>query len=159
MILLVLTEAELIFFIVASMVLGSGLVIKTILIAHWCFSCHWILTIQVLCVIYRYLYSAYTSGPSLFIMLHCQWVGWGYVRNWRRTQLRSLSQTVQRDVPYHMISCSAIKAKESFPGDWLGISQLLEKDCFCITFFSLGSFFFFFFSFNPFPIKLSLSQS
>jgi len=33
-----------------------------------------------------------------------------WTRSWEGTQLRQLTPTDQRDIPYHMITCSAIKA-------------------------------------------------
>jgi len=57
------------------------------------------------------LSSAYTES-RLFLLLTSphQRVGWGCTRNWEATQLGQLTPTDQRDVPYHMMSCSAYKA-------------------------------------------------
>jgi len=38
-----------------------------------------------------------------------QWVGWGCTKSWERTQPRQLTSTDQRDVPRHVMSCSACK--------------------------------------------------
>jgi len=38
-------------------------------------------------------------------------VGWEWARGWEGTQLGQLMQTDQRDISYHMMSCSAIKAE------------------------------------------------
>ena len=58
------------------------------------------------------LSSAYTeSRPFLLLTPPHQRVGWGCT-SWEGTQLGQLTPTDQRDIPYHMMSCSAYKAGE-----------------------------------------------
>lgn len=42
-------------------------------------------------------------------MLHCQQVGWGYTRNCEGTESGQLTPTGPKNIPCHMMSCSAIK--------------------------------------------------
>ena len=58
------------------------------------------------------LSSAYTQSRSCLLLTppH-QWVGWGCTRSWEGTQPGQLTPTDQRDIPYHMTSCSAYKAR------------------------------------------------
>ena len=57
------------------------------------------------------LSRAYTqSRPFLLLTPPHQRAGWGCTRNWEGTQSGQLSPTDQRDIPYHMTSCSAYKA-------------------------------------------------
>lgn len=51
------------------------------------------------------------SRPSLFPILWPQRVGWGWARSWERTQPWQLTWSGERDVPYHMVVCSATKLK------------------------------------------------
>ena len=57
------------------------------------------------------LSSAHTeSRPFLLLTPPHQRVGWGCTRSWEGTWLGQLTPTVQRDIPYHMVSCSAYTA-------------------------------------------------
>ena len=57
-----------------------------------------------------WLSSAYTeSRPFLPLTPPHQRVGSGSTRSWERTQLGQLTPTDQRDIPYHMTSCSVYK--------------------------------------------------
>jgi len=38
-------------------------------------------------------------------------IGWGWARDWEGTETEQLTPTDQRDIPYRMMSRSAIKAK------------------------------------------------
>ena len=44
----------------------------------------------------------------LFLTPPHQQAGWGCTRSWEGVQLRQLTPTDQRDIPYHMMSCSAV---------------------------------------------------
>ena len=94
LVVLLLAETELIFFIGASMELCFGFVLKTVLIIQACFC---------------YCSAVLTQSQGLFCFSH-QRVGWGCTRSWEGTQLGQLTPTDQRDIPYHMTSCSAYKA-------------------------------------------------
>ena len=55
--------------------------------------------------------SAHTEPRTFqFLVLPCQQGGWGYTRSWEGTQPGQLTQVGQRDIPYHMASCSAMTA-------------------------------------------------
>ena len=58
------------------------------------------------------LSSAYTESRRLLLLTppH-QRVGWEGTRSWERTQLGQLTATDQRDIPHHMTSCLAYKAR------------------------------------------------
>ena len=57
------------------------------------------------------LSSAYTEArPFLLLTPPHQRLGWGYTRSWEATQLGQRTPTDQRDIPYHMTSCSAYRA-------------------------------------------------
>jgi len=59
------------------------------------------------------LSSAYTtSRPLLLLTPPCHCVGWRCTRSWEGTQSGQPTPTDQRDVPYHVTSCSAIKPEE-----------------------------------------------
>jgi len=94
--LLDLAGIELIFFTVASMGLCFGFVPKSV---------------DNTGMFLLLLSSSYTASRPLLLLppLH-QRVGWGYTRNWEGTQLRQLTPNDQRDIPYHMVLCSAYKA-------------------------------------------------
>ena len=57
------------------------------------------------------------SRLSLFPALSHQQVHWGCPRSWEGTQLGQLTPTDQRDIPYHMTSCSAIKVTRKERGE------------------------------------------
>ena len=90
----------LIFFTVASMWLCFGFVLETVLIIQSLF-CYMVLLL---------LSSAYTE-PRPFPLLAppCQRDGWECTRSWEGTQTGQVTQTDQRDIPYHMMSCSVYK--------------------------------------------------
>ena len=93
---LVLAGIELIFFIVASVGLRFGFVLETALVIQACFHyCRAVLR---------------ESGPFLLLTPPHQQVGWGCTRSWEGTQLGQLTPTAQRDIPDHMMPCSAYKA-------------------------------------------------
>ena len=52
------------------------------------------------------------SGPFLLLTPPHQRGGWGCARSWEGTQLGRLTPADQRDVPYHMMSCSIYKLGE-----------------------------------------------
>lgn len=67
----------------------------------------------------------------------------------------------QRDVPYHTMSCSAIKLQGKLPCTAAAQGLLVASDCFCTAYISLllgGFFAFFSLCFFPSLNKLSLSQ-
>lgn len=73
-----------------------------------------------------------------------QHVGWGYTRSWEGTKVGQLTPSDQRR---DVLECHAQKHGRwgSFLGlsllkDWLGISQLVVRNCFCITCFFLVCF-------------------
>ena len=85
---------ELTFFIVATMGLCVGFMLKSVLIMKRAM-----------------LSSAYTEPrPLLLLIPPHQPVGWGCTRSWEGTQLGQLTPTDQRDIPYHITSFSAYKA-------------------------------------------------
>jgi len=56
------------------------------------------------------LSSAYTeSRPLLLLTLPHRQAGWGCTRTWEGTEPGQLTPKDQRDIPYHMMSCPAIK--------------------------------------------------
>lgn len=68
---------------------------------------------------------------------------WRCTRSWEGTQLRQLAQSGQRDIPYHMMPCSAIKLGEKFEFSRaaiaqgpVGIGQLMVSSCIMQIFFS-----------------------
>ena len=82
---------------------------------------------------------------------------WRCTRSWEGTQLRQLAQSGQRDIPYHMMPCSAIKLGEKFEFSRaaiaqgpVGIGQLMVSSCIMQIFFS---------SLICFTSKLPLPQS
>lgn len=55
--------------------------------------------------------SACTEAKAfVFLVLHCQHGAGGCTRSWEGTKPAQLTRTDQRDVLYHMVSCSALKA-------------------------------------------------
>ena len=115
---LVLAWIELIFFIVASMRLCFGFVLETVLIIQGCFRYCWAVLTQ--------------SRPFLLLTPPHQRVGWGCTRSWEGTQLGRLTPTDQRDIPYHMMSCSAYKAgrRRRKGGDTFGVMAfVLPSNC------------------------------
>lgn len=44
----------------------------------------------------------------------------GWTRSWEETQLKYLIPTAQRDIPYHMASCSAFNAEEEEEQEGIG---------------------------------------
>ena len=79
---------ELIFFLVAGTVLCFGFRMRIMLITHRCFSCCW----AVLTLVKDF--SASHALPA---------------RSWEGAQPGQLTQTGQRDIPYHVTSCSVYK--------------------------------------------------
>lgn len=78
---------------------------------------------------YYYILVAAEWCKSLLYFLFC-WVGWGCTGGWEGTQLGQLIPTDQKDIPYCLISCSAIKlpgflSKDSLPR-WSGHCSAYE---------------------------------
>lgn len=71
------------------------------------------------------------SRLSLFLTFSpSQWVGWEWARSWKGIQPGKLTWTDQRDVPYHITSCSVVKIvgrvfwrKQPLLRDWMGIRR------------------------------------
>ena len=95
-IVLVLAGIELIFFMVASMGLCFGFVLKTVLIIQGYFS------YSEQCLHRVKVFSASHPTPPARRL--------GGTRSWEGTQLGQLTPTDQRDISDHMVLCSAIKA-------------------------------------------------
>ena len=134
---LCLTGMELIFFIVACMVLCFGFV--TSLGNRLMF----LLLLNSACIVSRH-------SPLLTLPPHQ--VGWWWTKVWEGTQLRHLSQTDQSDAdtPYHTVSCAAIKLEGDFPG--VAIAQDLDgHSSACDNGLLLRHFFFFVSGFVLFP--------
>jgi len=70
------------------------------------------------------------SRPFLLLTPPCQWIGWGYTRSWDGTQLGQLTQTGQRNIPYHMTSCSGVTSwsKEEQEGKITGMSFVFPSN-------------------------------
>lgn len=83
---------ELIFFLVALVALWFELMMKAAMVIHPWLSC----------------YRAVLTASSPFQLL-CQWGSWGYTRSWKGPQPGQLTQSDQRDVTFHIVSCSTIK--------------------------------------------------
>jgi len=88
------------------------------------------------------------------------------------TQLGHLTPTGQRDVPYHMTSCSAYKLGELarvqplLLGDRMGIVHLMVSNCICAsrTLYISHYYYYYYYYYHRhlflcFPIQLYLSQS
>jgi len=80
--------------------------------------------------------SAYTESRTfLLLVLPWKWGGAGGAkRAERRPKQNSCSVAGRRDIPYHTVSCRAIKLGElagGLPllGDWLGIAWWLVSNC------------------------------
>lgn len=81
---------------------------------------------------------------QLFILPWLQGI-WGCTRRWEERELKQYIQTGQRNAPYQMSSCSAIKAGEktaAVPQGLTGIGQLVLNNCsehhlvfFCFVFY------------------------
>jgi len=104
------------------------------------------------------------SRPCLPLTLPCQRVGWGCMRSWEGTQLRQLTPTDPRDVPYRVTSCSVIKTgwgrkfagtavAQGLAGHWLAGGEQLRLIRMFSSLVFLGVFFVFFPS-PSFHIKL-----
>lgn len=92
-----LAGMDLTFLLADSMVLYFGFATKTMLVTHQCF-------------VYYYMVLVQCQGFPFFPLCPTpQWVGWDQARNWKRTQTGQLTQIDQRDIPCHVMSCSAIK--------------------------------------------------
>jgi len=82
------------------------------------------------------LSSAYTkSGTFQLVILPCQQGDWGCTGSWEGTQPGQLTPSGQRDIPYHIMSCSAyISGGEAGQGlllrNRLGTSRLAMSNCF-----------------------------
>ena len=138
LVILVWTGTELVFFEVACVGLCFGFMVERVLITKACLL----------------LSSACTASRPFFLTPPHQRVGWGCTRSWEGTQLGQLTPTDQKDVPYHMMSHSAIKTggrtkkggmfrvmalrmmKPCFPGDgqmpacqWEVVTELLILLC------------------------------
>jgi len=94
---LLFTGIELFFFVVASMGLRFEFVLKSVLIMQGCFSYCWAVVTQ-------------ESSPFLLLIPSPQRIGWWCKRSWEKTQLEQPTTAAQRDIPCHMISCSAYKS-------------------------------------------------
>lgn len=101
-IVLVSYGTELVFLIVAGMMLCSGFRRKTILITLWCFSCCSAVQSQGR---FSFLYCPVSKGD------------WRCIRRCRGTEPGQLAQIAQRDIPYYMTSCRTI-----ILGIWMGWS-------------------------------------
>jgi len=66
------------------------------------------------------------SRPFLHLRPPHQHVGRGCTRSCEGTQLGQLTSADQRDIPYHMVSCSAIKAGEEEG------RRDIQRDGFCL---------------------------
>ena len=86
---------ELIFFLVAGIVLCLGFSIRRMLITHWC--------LQLL------LSSVQTKSRIFQLLMPSQQEGWRGTRSWEGTQPGQLTQTGQRGIPYHVTSCPVYK--------------------------------------------------
>lgn len=69
-----------------------------------------------------------------------------WTTGWEGMEPEQLTWTDQRDIPYHVMSRSAIKLGRTLPrllllGDWLSIVWLVVNESFCITCFVLLIFF------------------
>lgn len=64
-------------------------------------------------LIFKLLQSSAYTKPRTFQLLTLPFpaMSWGCTRSWKRTQLGELTQTGQRSTPYHMASCSVIRAE------------------------------------------------
>ena len=64
-------------------------------------------------------------------MLPRQQVGCGWARNWEGIQLGQLTPTDQRDIPYRMTSCSAVKAwgKDEERGAFVVMAFVFSSHC------------------------------
>ena len=94
---------KLTFFVAACTVLGFASVAKTVLVTHQ----------QCL-----HSVKAFSCSP------HSKVSRLGMRRGWVGTQSIQLTQTDQRDIPYHMTLCSAIKAGITPPLSPLGLRCL-----------------------------------
>lgn len=101
-----LAGIKLTFFIISCMVLYFGFVMKTVLITHQSFNCHWAVLIQ-------------HQGLSWLL---CHQGGWGGCRrSWEVMPPGQLPLSDQRGVPYCMTLCSTINRGGRLPGLlWLG---------------------------------------
>lgn len=76
------------------------------------------------------------DADSSIYLLHQQL----WTTGWEGMQPEQLTRTDQRDIPCHVMSCSAIKPRGSLPGllrDWLSIVWLVVNESFCIPCFVL----------------------
>ena len=55
-------------------------------------------------------WAVLNQSQGLFCFSSHQWGGWGCTRGWEGTQPGQLTPTDQRDIPDHVVSCSAYKA-------------------------------------------------
>lgn len=92
---MVLAGIEQIFSEEASMMLGFGYWMKIVVTAV-------MLVVAVQCI--HIVKVFYISDIALPVR------SWGCTSCWKRTQPEQLNRTGQKDIPYHMASCSAIKA-------------------------------------------------
>ena len=67
------------------------------LITHWCF--------QLL------LSNVYTKSRIFQLLMPSQQEGWRGTRRWEGTQPGQLTQTGQRNIPYHVMSCPVYKLR------------------------------------------------
>ena len=80
------------------------------------------------------LSSAYIeSRPFLLLTPPHQWAGWRCTRRWEGTQPGQLTPADQRDIPYHMASCSAYKAggkrRRGWHSEWWRLSSQVTITC------------------------------
>ena len=89
---------ELTFFSVAGAGLCFGCGVRAMLMAHgW----GWLV-----------LGDVHTESRTSQVLRPCQGEGWGVTGNWEGTQPGQLTQTSQRDIPYHGTSCWVYKLGE-----------------------------------------------
>lgn len=67
------------------------------------------------------------SRPSLFLMLPCQGVVWGWARGWEGTQLGELTPTEKKGYFIHITSGSAIMLGGGLSK--VAVAWGLEKHC------------------------------
>lgn len=79
-----------------------------------------------------FLNSAYTvRRPFLLFTSYHRWGGWGYISSWEGTQPEQVTPNDQRDILYHMASCSAHKfggKKRGEISEWCHLSSQVTVD-------------------------------
>lgn len=112
---------------------------------------------------FQLLLSTACTEPGFLLLTPAhQRAGWGCMGNWEETQLGQLIPVDQRDIPYHMASCSATNQG----GGWLGstteglggIGYLVMSICFHLHHLSFYSFIYLIFKLFLINVKKILYQ-